>query len=499
MEKQGTNLAYLMSVFGISNYNLAGVLNVHFSLISKWKNGIRHLSEKSPYFEKVASYFESLDAENRFRRLRGILSEAFPEADLSTDETLSQYLRRWLSGEQNRERELTTEDVKKIYRSAIFDVYQGYGGKIDCIRRLIEYGISLPPGQKLFIWKNHPMHALLEQKEFIPSNNERYRRFIAKSGHINTIHSLYRSPQEIFYAILQKLPFHVTGRCTDYCEYDYSNSDVKYSIYLLEDEAAAVTLEYMGNKNSSVSYFLTDKLTVRSIYNILSSKIKSCNLLYDKDRCAGSDQYCSLVVESLLAPGTAYCLMSYCPPLFMMDEARFAALTAENGLAEDEAAELCQAHRRMHQAFLQSLKTCDFRVIAVPQVEPPSKGDGCFYEHFLHRPLAVPPAIYRAFLQDFERLQRENPSFQVLVSRDLFLPRFNEINVFLKEGKNLIATSTENADRIPIAIEEPIILRAFNTCLKYSWYTIPRDSNRMSLLSLTSGMTDSAREKPFHE
>ncbi len=55
------------------------------------------------------------------------------------------------------------------------------------------------------------------------------------------------------------LALHTTGKTTAYIEHNYSESNVKYSIYLLEDVALSFSIEFAGNKNSNMSLFVTDR------------------------------------------------------------------------------------------------------------------------------------------------------------------------------------------------------------------------------------------------
>ncbi len=64
--KRNENLTHLMKLMGITGRDLASMLNVHYSLVSKWLNGKRELKQHSDYTRRIVDFLMALDKKNRY-------------------------------------------------------------------------------------------------------------------------------------------------------------------------------------------------------------------------------------------------------------------------------------------------------------------------------------------------------------------------------------------------------------------------------------------------
>ncbi len=82
MKEKASHLSEILSRFGLKNKDLADMLNVHYSLVSKWLNNKRPIRYNSEHLRKLTEVLISLDGPNHLANLRMVLLDNYPEADL---------------------------------------------------------------------------------------------------------------------------------------------------------------------------------------------------------------------------------------------------------------------------------------------------------------------------------------------------------------------------------------------------------------------------------
>ena len=61
----------LMKLFNISNTDLARLLQVDITLVSKWRNGSRSMKASQEYINRFVSYVVKLDKGNNYAYFKG--------------------------------------------------------------------------------------------------------------------------------------------------------------------------------------------------------------------------------------------------------------------------------------------------------------------------------------------------------------------------------------------------------------------------------------------
>ncbi len=150
MNSNPTHLGVLLARFELSNRSLADMLNVHYSLVSKWLNLKRPLKINSPHMKKLIEVLFSIDKPTNLSTLKLILRDTYPDADLSEKEKIAVYLAQYLSSGADEAQKLNVlENVKtgRIDSIAKMDIYSKHSGRRDALMRLLDTAIALPSGQ----------------------------------------------------------------------------------------------------------------------------------------------------------------------------------------------------------------------------------------------------------------------------------------------------------------------------------------------------------------
>ena len=96
--KSLSTLGYLMECLNIQTVALARFLLVDASLVSKWKTGVRPLSEKSVYLDDIVEYLYKQSEPSNHEELKIALRNLYPhEMELDT-EKIKILLKKALTG-----------------------------------------------------------------------------------------------------------------------------------------------------------------------------------------------------------------------------------------------------------------------------------------------------------------------------------------------------------------------------------------------------------------
>lgn len=144
-----SHFSQLLATFHVSGTELADILHIDASLVSKWKNNKRSLKSNSPFMDSITDYFISLDTISGYATLRELLSTEHINFDSLSEEQLKITFKRWLlSAVDNSENDFSLQDLEsqcKKGKAYSYLQFQGNAGKRDAVLGLLRHAASLPP------------------------------------------------------------------------------------------------------------------------------------------------------------------------------------------------------------------------------------------------------------------------------------------------------------------------------------------------------------------
>lgn len=191
-----SHFSQLLSAFRVSGTELADVLHIDSSLVSKWKNNKRSLKGNSPLLNSIADYFISLDAFSDYSNLRSLLSAEFTNLDSATPEQIRTALKRWLLSTVDAQAEtlslhdyLSSSRKGKEYTHLQF---RGNEGKREAILGLLRLALTLPSGQELWCLMQDTQRWFTEDDTYINTWESVNLAFLAAGNSIRVIHTIDR-------------------------------------------------------------------------------------------------------------------------------------------------------------------------------------------------------------------------------------------------------------------------------------------------------------------
>ncbi len=92
-----SRLGVLMDNFAISGKDLASLLHIDSSLVSKWRNGKRTLRPNSVYTTQIIRHVMALDRNNHYAKIRMMLSREYMNIFKCPEQEIALFLKDWLT------------------------------------------------------------------------------------------------------------------------------------------------------------------------------------------------------------------------------------------------------------------------------------------------------------------------------------------------------------------------------------------------------------------
>ena len=194
-----SHLFLLMECFRTRIKDLAEVLHVNDSLVSKWRNHKRLINPKSAYADLICQYYLSLDRKNNFHIIKTLLSDDYEQIDKAEENVLPHLLKNWLTEvpDQLNDSKITLDS--NSYTTQI-SVYHYDSGREKAVLRMLETLKNLPPNQEFLIfdceensWRQEDSSFLKKRKKLLYEVINRHHLQI-----IHTFNAKYTALKNLF-------------------------------------------------------------------------------------------------------------------------------------------------------------------------------------------------------------------------------------------------------------------------------------------------------------
>ncbi len=444
-------LALLMNLLKISNRQLAGMINVDPSLISKWRTGKRLPRKESVHLENLSAAIASL-AQAEFKMpLAEILHISLKDA--SNVELLSAALRRWL----NPSAEQASIPAEAIYRKiATFsmkpssvnkvvekvengieisvEVFLGYEGKKKGLLKLIAHMQQEKKARELFVYSDEDFDWLASDGTFALEVRNYLLDLISNGWKIKVIHTLSRKMEEMFAAFDFWLPIYATGSVEPYYNPHYAEYYFKRTILLIPDKLAFTCFTHGRMSREAPNYMVTDTLLLNLLKQEWEHLLSECRLLF-KIAKPGSELL-ELLMSFDSIEARTYAL-SYPLPFETMTRSSVEQLVESVGNSEirEKLKRIWQLRRKLLD------KSTEYHLITkLPSLEEvlsnrvpiglPEAGKRIFYT----------PEQFRSHLQSTLHFLKRNENFRIYLMDKL---PFADLRLILKDEQGITVTRME--------------------------------------------------------
>lgn len=349
--EQFSRLGFLLERFGVTGKELADILHVDYSLVSKWRNHTRVLTPRSDYLQKICDYFLSLDSNNQYSNLKEIILNAYPNVQLVSAKEVSIYLKKWfLSNGQTSSDLLSSILNSGVLCEGHFYIFKGNDGKREAVTKFMEIALSDPKGQELLLFSQENPLWFNEDNDFIKSWREKNFEFLNKGGNLYIIHTIDRLYKSIAFSLIHWLPLHMTGNTLPFYYPQITDSSIKVTLFVLKDHAVIFGITADGFTKTSYTYLCLEPTLVKQCQYGLQALLSESLPLFEKFLPQNADKLMSLITKADQSDESNYYVTL--PPFFLtMSQKTLKNILTENEMTEKDIEAYLGYHSVMQKHF----------------------------------------------------------------------------------------------------------------------------------------------------
>ena len=204
----------LMKLFRISNQELAALLQVDITLVSKWRSGARNMNANPIYVSRLCTCVTERDRQDNYRLCRHLLSGWCTPDENCTGEEIAAALADWLCGRQGADSAdpLMPEIVNSRSFSRIDQMYrwEGNAGRREAVRLLHRCAGLMEEQAEIISYSTQENDWFVEDRAFLKEWATTVRAYCDAGNLIKVIHPLNRNYSELASSMVRWLPLHIT-------------------------------------------------------------------------------------------------------------------------------------------------------------------------------------------------------------------------------------------------------------------------------------------------
>lgn len=332
-QKAYTHLNCLLQEFHISGKQLADLINVDCSLVSKWRSGSRRMNRE--YARSISNIVLNLDARNKFERIEKILSQKYPLHESKANSKMSTDLELWLmTDDPGEEKQKIDQYIVGQPQESEFNVFIGESGKRDAVRTFLDIAMT-ESNQVLWLFTQEDCHWLSSDHEYILDWQKRNFRVLQRNNTIHVIHPVDKQYRQLVEMMIRWIPLHLYGDAIAYYIPRYLDEQVKMSIFLIEGKMALLNITTDNCTRQLRSYMFMDSNMLDNLKDVLACLFQQSNRMFERYQCQNNDQFFK-VFEQLFQPKIPMYYFCGEPVPFLTDNTLLQAFLEENHYTQEE-------------------------------------------------------------------------------------------------------------------------------------------------------------------
>ena len=289
----GERLNSSMLIAGLSNVQLSKLIHADASLISRYRNGVRTPVAESELSSKLISVlFDRLVNSGNENELADLMHISASELDEDS-------FALWLYGKDEQEDNvqaaenilgifdsfptspsLALPDIDDILRAhhPAASVYIGTDGLREAVIRFLSTAIKehVP---NLYLYSDMDQSWMTQDTDFLLKWASLMFSCVKNSTHINIIHNLDRSLEEMSDAIRSWLPLYMSGMIESYYCRKQRNPRFSHTIFLIPGIACIRSFDVTSAKSETIYHYYTENNLLEIFEDEYSTLLKSSSAL----------------------------------------------------------------------------------------------------------------------------------------------------------------------------------------------------------------------------
>lgn len=452
--KYGLN--YLIDVLDISALDLSKHINVHRTLISKWKNGTRKIDATSQYFQQLIEYIIVINEQSNLKILESLYSSIYQRnynENLSNDE-LNKLVHDIILYDKLYSKTLCElkKDEECLYVTAV-SIYSGKDSKSKAIIRLLDKAENYTTNKKLIFVNNNCLNEVLCDFQTRQIFITKILALFKKGFKLELILSSMTDNSSLLFYLY---PIIFNKNCKVYTYPSYLQGIYKACLHILEKSMVVLSVSNEEkNKYNFLTSVYTDPATIE-FYTSLSEnlKAKSTPLL----NFTGINQILKLEKkyknfihnENNISNYSCAFLYHLIPTLLCMDDCLFEEILKQS-FKMPEAVEIeLELFKKRKQNFFRTLEVCDIiSFISFDKLLKFASTDKITYPYPFSinaKNLVIYNIQFKLHIRNLIEFLENNKRFNLCLSTSHVFPQLDSLLIWCKKNDHLFMSDEKKND-----------------------------------------------------
>lgn len=473
------NFDTLVSMLDINITRLSRYINYDVSTIFRFRNGTRKPSEPQKFAAAVAGYVtKELDSAKNIAVLSELL--ACGEEEIADNSIRYERLMNWLLSQKVENKSSVSDflnklnefDLNEFIKSIHFDemkvpsvpfqiatskTYFGLKEMMNSELDFLKATVLSKSMEPVTMYSDMPMKEMAKDAEFPKKWMFGMAMMLKKGLHLNQIHNLDRSFEDMMLGLESWIPMYMTGQISPYYLKNVQNNVFLH--FLKVSGAAALSGEAITGCHSDGKYYLTKSKKEIEYYSKRAQQLLNCATplmeIYRSDKASELNAF--LIADSV-KNGKRRSILSTLPIYTMSDELLISILNRHK-IAQKEIQmilDFAAAKRKRIEAILENntiedemseLTECDF-------IQDPLPLD--LFGAFCERDVCY---TYEEYLEHLKSTQQFAESHANYIFKKTCSNAFRNLQIYINEGQWAMV-SKGKAPSIHFVIYHPKLLNA---------------------------------------
>lgn len=489
-----TNFSLLLTELNISGTELADVLHIDSSLISKWRRNHRKFRGNSETFCKLVKYIMALDEASGYKAIRSLLVHEFPAAESVNSDVLEVILKKWLitatpSLKQDAEFEkYISQDGKPLHVNTL--EFSGIKGRQEAILSILRYGANLNEPQELWCYLQHKEFSFLNDYPYIDNWIMLNLNFLKSENTIYLLQDVSLQGEELASSMLAWLPMYLTGKVNGYFIEELKKPFQSISFLVLKNRISLYQFFNEENEDDNV-VFVTESNNINdSLYKILRKHFEKSVPFFSFYYRNDSRQYMKFLSSMVVLDESQYLLMRF-PFVNMIPKAELIEILDNNNISREQQKPILNACTMLKQD-LRKNSNQHFRYL-IPKDDlvhmlQQKKIVLDTISFFSGKPIYITNKRFRDLVQRLsDVLQHDSHTHisELALLNDITVKEMRHLNILVKRDTcisifNVPSITDEKCPQVITSTELPIINSMFNVCQRLWDTAFPQ--NRSNLM-----------------
>ena len=473
------NFDLLLATLDVGIGRLCRHINYDASTVSRFRNGSRRPSDPEKFASSVAEYVaRELDSVRDRAALAHLIGCA--EDELADSSVRYEKLMSWLFGDRDHRNhpvsdflfkldEFNLNDYIKVIHfddlkvpSAPFQIpnsktYFGLDQMMESELDFLKATVLSKSAEPVIMYSDMPMAEMAKDPEFPKKWMFGMAMMLKKGLHLNQIHDLNRSFEDMMLGLESWIPMYMTGQVSPFYLKEPSNS---VFLHLLKvSGAAALCGEAIAGHHAEGRYYLTKSKKELGYYTARAQELLgAARPLMDIYRVGNRNKFDAFLLADSEAAGKRRSILSSLP-LYTIDALLLEEMLAQNGFAVEEISRIADVANSARRRILHILETSEIQVkiplLTREEFEAyPLNLD--LSNAFCEKSVAYTYGQYLAHMEDTDRFAADHPRYLIEKASS---QTFRNLQISIHEGRWAMV-SKESVPSIHFVIQHPKLRRA---------------------------------------